>query len=213
MTIIQRYEIIASGAVGGYLTVDNRLNRPYVYALMHSARAQAIRDNFLRNKIVSPFWYQQYFPEFELPEQEEVGCLVKFKLPQQIPLDPRRDGLGYIGTIKQNQRWTQINERGELSAYLNRPVTKNDPMLLIENGWGELYNKPANRQFMIEGIWADPTAIPTYNLEKDPYPISEDIWNDLQRIILQKDLIIITKSFTDRIDNGRDDTAQPIPVK
>lgn len=210
MTIIQRYEIIASGAVGGYLTVDNRLNRPYVYSLMHSARAQAMRDNFLRQKIVSPFWYQPYYPQFELPEQEDVGCYVRFKLPQQIPLDPRRDGLGFIGTIKHNQRWTQINERGELSLYLNRQVTKNDPMLLIENGWGEIYNKPALREFMIEGIWANPEEIPTYNLEKDPYPISEDIWNDLQKLILQKDLIILTKSFVDRVTDGYDNTVQPI---
>ena len=206
-TLIDLYDEVAKLPSGGYLTADTRLNRPYVYSLIHSAAAKAKQLFWIKNRSLHQTNYIPFYPEYESTLQEN-NCIVRFKMPRLIQLDGLADGMEYLGSIRDNNTFIQVNNRLAMAGIqkdrILQPGRKN--YLLLEGRFGEVHGQKV-REFMMYICPADPTDIPTYNVNKDAYPLSEDLVPEMKKIILQQDLIIITKSFADAINNSKDDTA------
>lgn len=193
---------------GGFSSDEGRFDRKFIYNLIHTATAQAKRIEFTRNHKIHQAWYFPYFPEFVKDAQID-NCFYRFKIPQQISLDARQTGLGYLGTLQFNQQYRVTIGRSKFAAQQHDRVMKvrdDRTDVLIENGYMEVYGgKP--QKFRVEGIWADPTECDNYNIERDSYPISADLIPEVEKIILQTDMVIITRSAIDAIQDKKDSSA------
>jgi hypothetical protein len=188
----------------GFLTDESRLDRPYLYSLIHTAAAQAKQISFQRTKRIESSWMFPYFPEFN--EAAQIGdCYYKFKLPQIVPLDGRQTGLGYIGSIDCNTLYRTVENRAKFAAMQMHRIMKNRRnTVLIENGSIEIYGSA--KEARIDGCWFDVTTLPNFNINKDDYPISANLIPEIERLILQIDLATIMKSRQDYKQNKMDDS-------
>ncbi len=77
--------------------------------------------------------------------------------------------------------------------------------VLIESGSIELYGNA--KQLRIDGLWAKPSSLPNYSISKSEYPVEESLIPEIEKILLQTNLVIITKSAIDTISNAKDNSA------
>lgn len=196
---------IASLISGGMETSENRFDRPYLYALIHSASAQAKVARFMVTKRIPSSWLFPYYPEFNEAAQISA-CYYKFKLPQIIALSATQTGLGYIGSIDCNCPYRVVENRARFAAMQQHRVMKNmGNTVLIGNGTIELYGDA--KKLMIEGMWYDVTKLPNFSIEKDPYPIDAALVPEVEKIISQIDLSSIARTPIDTTLNAKDDSA------
>lgn len=202
-TLPEIAERISNLPSGGMTTSVNELDRPYLYSLIHAATAMAKRNDFAKTKKVHQSWYFPLNITVDMTQQVDSGCYFRYPLPQIIGLDGRQMGLGYAGTIVKNQGFrVTVGRAAFASQQADRVMRVRDSKtdLLIENDYFELYGKLA-RKVRLEAAWADVTEITSFNIEKDQYPVNIDLIPEIERIITQTDLLIITKSFADRMSN------------
>lgn len=206
MTLLEFSERIMVLPKAGFLTDENIFDRKYIYSLIHSASAQAKRNEFLRTKKIHNTWYFPYYPEYDSKAQADP-CFNRYKLPQTIALDARQTGLGFVGSLKFNKEFRVTIGRAKFAAEQNDRVMKvrsGRTHVMIDNDYMEVYGDTKN--FMMEGCWFDVTELPNYNIEKDNYPIEASLIPEVEKIILQTDMVIITKSAIDRLQNKQDDS-------
>lgn len=205
ITLPMFYDRIASLPDGGNLTSDNRLKRGYVYSLIHSASAKAKQNQFLRTKKIHPSWVVQFYPEW-IPDAQFDPCVKRFVMPQVIALDSRMIGVNFVGGIKGTTAFDVVVGRAKYVSWQSDPIAKTSKnTLILENGVAELHGDAKN--FFMDIVIFDPTENPAYNIEKDPYPIEAGLIPDVEAIILQTNLNIITKSFWDKKPDAVDDSA------
>lgn len=206
MTLPDIANRIASLPSSGFLTDENKFDYGYLYSLIHTASAQAKRAEFMRTKRSHPAWFYPYYLEFDQLQQID-NCFYRFKLPQLIALDARQTGLEYIGSITGSSGFNVVIGRAKFSAMQADRVMKvgNGNTILIDNGYCEVYGGAKN--FFINAAWFDVTQLSNYNLDRDDYNIEASLIPEVERIVLQLNLNIITKSFADRIQNKVDDSS------
>lgn len=207
MTLPDFANRIAALPDGGFLSADNRLDYGYIYSLIHTASAQAKSNWYIKTKKISPHWWLPYYNDFDKLQQID-GCYYRFKLPQLITLDPRNIGMEYVGSLQKNNQFRIVVGRAKFSAMQRDRIMKmriGITYVLIDNGFCEVYGSVRN--FFMNGLWFDPTELPNYNLEKDNYPIDAGLIPEIERIILQLNLNIITRSAQDVNPNFKDDSA------
>lgn len=207
MTLPEVYELIAALPNGGFLSDESRLDRPFIYQKIHEGRATAIQNWYLRHKNIHNSWY---FPlNLSLDKSQQIdGCYYHFELPQIIAMDSRHSGMGYIGTIKFNQGFRVTLGRAKFaSQQADRFMKVRDTVtdVLVENDFLEIYGKMPQK-FRVEAIWSDPTKLSSYNIEKDQYPIDFNLIGGIQSYILQRDVVLITRTKSDTIQNKKDDS-------
>lgn len=205
-------DIIRALPDGGYLSPDNRFQDEFVDMLIHSARAWVIRDQFIKYKRISPQWLQTFIPEYDKVYQDGSNCHVRFTIPQVIALDGRMDGVSFIGNDGKNCTFRQINNRATFAAMTHDPIMNpqsgRKAYALFSGNEVELYGSVLlTSPPRIEAIWAIPPDINTYNVLIDDYPIEESLIREISRVIMQQDMIIITKSYTDMVNQGKDTAA------
>lgn len=203
MKIAEIAERISNLPGGGMTANTVEFDRPYLYSLIHAASAIAKSNYFIKHKKVHQSWYFPLNITVDISQQVSAGCYFRYPLPQIIGLDGRQMGLGYAGTIVANQGFRVTVGRAAFASqqadrYMKVRSSVTD--LLIENDYLELYGKLA-RKIRLEAAWANVTDIENFSIERDEYPINIDLIPEIERIITQTDLLIITKSFADRMMN------------
>lgn len=196
-------ERIANLPSGGALTDKNRFDRGYLYSLIDGAIAVVKRNEYTRTKKVHMSWYFPLVLTIDKSQQLIDGCYYRFDLPQIIALDARHTGAGYIGTIKFNQSFRVTIGRARFAAQqTDRYMKVRDSVtdVLLENDFCEIHGKKPIK-FKIEACWASVTDLPNFNIERDNALINIDLIPEVERIITQTDLLIITKSFADKMMN------------
>jgi len=213
MTINEIYLQILSSPLGGNVTADNRTDAPYIYSLINTSFAQAVRNIYGATKKISPQWYLPYYPEYEILSQDDY-CFARFTMPNYIEFDSAMDGLGYIGSIRMNNAFIPITSRVYLSDMLSDKtrLTGDLTYMLIENNGGsmgvELYGKIV-KNFKMMLIPANPAEFPAFNQDIDNYPADSGLINEIKKIILGVDVQYIWKTRPDNVSNSKDET---IPI-
>lgn len=205
-------DIIRALPDGGYLSPDNRLQDEFLDMLIHSARATVIRNQYLKYRRIGPQWLQYHSPEYSKIFQDGNLCHVRFSIPQVIALDGRADGVSFIGQDNNNCTYRQVNNRSAFSAMMKdrimNPQSGRKPYALFSGNEVELYGSVLiTTPPRIEAIWAIPTEVSTYNVLTDDYPIEESLIREISNTIMQQDMVIITKSFADMVNQGKDTSA------
>ena len=218
MTLPEYYDTICALPDGGYLNPDTRFDKGYMYNLIHAARATVIRMDYIKNKKPRPIWYQSYTPPYSRDFQDGQLLCVKFQLPDVIALSGAENGYGYVGTIQCNKAYRIWTSRADFAAActdrLMNPSSGRTVNVLFEgSNYGEIYGPALMDIPRFVAIYSDPTKVPTYNILKDQYPFEESNIKDMCNVITRTDMTVITKSFVDRVQQGRIDNAQPIPQR
>lgn len=203
MTLPAIAERISNLPSGGYLTENSKFDRHYLYSLIDSAAATVKRVEYNTTKKIHQSWYFPLNITVDISQQVNSGCYFKYEIPQIIALDARHMGLGFVGTIIANQGFRVTVGRAAFASqqadrYMKVRSSVTD--ILIDNGFIEMYGKLA-RKVLMSACWASVMDLPNYNLEKDHYPIEESQITAIEKVITQTELLIITKSFADRMAN------------
>lgn len=196
--------VIATPQAGLYLDETN-ISFEMICQKIHEARGIVAQQRWMKDKTVHPDWLQRFYPEFNEVIQEEK-CFLKFKCPGFIFLDQNNDGLRYAGSRDYADDFRRIRTRGELSDMKRHPVMNSGRRnyILYEAGELEAISKTKPIDFMTVGVHNDPTEIPTYNAEKDPYPIDAGA-TELIESMVRNIVIISEKTPADTVSNSKDD--------
>jgi hypothetical protein len=219
MTLPEVRDIFRSLPSGGNLTDENRFDDNYLDQLIHSVRALSISNkaNVMKKRL--PIWYQSMIPEYSKDFQDGQKLCVKFQIPDVITLDARENGYGYCGTVECNKAFRIWTDRGVFASACNdrimNPTSGRTTNILFEgSNYGEIYGATLITELpRFVAIFAIPTDVPTYNILTDQYPIDEGSIEDMINIMTKANLNIITKSFYDRVNQGRVDNAATAPAR
>lgn len=189
---------------GGILTDESKYDFLDIEADIHYARANVIKDFYSKNKRVSGEWIQTFNAVFDVTSQESNN-FVRFVVPRAIPLDVFRDGFLYVGDTNGNVAYRRVNSRAELANFNLHRITKinnNTPKFIYSEGVIELYGNTMIKELRIDGIFANPSEIPTYNQDIDNYPLSEDLISPLKDFLLKTSLSIEAQKKPDTISDS-----------
>ena len=182
---------------GGIFTDENKNDDLFIYSLVHQYRANAIKEYYFKNRRTQSVWIQQYYPEY-LSARQESSEYKLYECPPVITIDNKRDGFVYVGTLDSHCRYRQSKTRGDLETALRNRITANSDRFLYAGGFLEVYSK--SKEIRVDAIFSNPTDLETFNIEKDDYPISDDILVVMKSHILQTQFLPMGKP----IDNISD---------
>ena len=206
ITLPEVYDLFASLPSGGYITAESRLEKGLMYAIINKSKNKAIQMTYSQIKRTSPAWYVPFYPEYDTSWQTDP-CIKRFRMPDYPLLDGVGSGLGYIGAVGRVNTFIPIEGRVQFETFMNHPKLRprnKDIYILIENGWADVYGTV--RDFKIMIMPSDPRDIPTYNEKIDPYPVDGTLLEMMVKIAQNPDLVMITKTPFDKIQNGMDDS-------
>lgn len=180
----------------------------YIDSLIHDARANVLRLDFIKFRRWHPLAIQKFYPAFDVEYQDSV-CYTKFKLPTTfIQANSMQDGFVYAGpdSIDKARNFRRIKSRSELADFLKSqtmtPATGRYIGILTEGQDVIVVSKNSIRTILIEGVFADPTAFDTYNIEKDEYPISVDLAELMYEFIQAKTFRVTDSKVPDTISSS-----------
>lgn len=160
----------------GVRTDESKWDEPYIVNLINRYRGMAITQSFAANKNINPLWIQRYDLVYEEDAQEDA-CLVKFNMPSVMMLGNTQTGLIYFGNVNGICPFRFVKTRMELAMYNSHRYnnkTKTIRAIYVE-GALEVRNDQMLQNAFIEGVFNIPSDLPTFNVNKDQYPISEDL--------------------------------------
>lgn len=204
--IVELFQRLPSG---GILTDENKLDPDFIEDAVHRARASAIFIYWQRTKRINALWTQQFIAQFDEDIQEN-NCLVKFEVPPVVSLDNKMDGFLYIGTVDKDCAFRKVESRAQLAnANLHRitKVSNRINKALYSDGFMEIHGNTMLKELKVDGIFINPTDIPTFNKEFDEYPVSLDLVNQMETIIANIETPQIEKEPIDVISDSADTTS------
>ena len=155
---------------GGISTSETKFDIPYLYQVIHETRAAILKATFTKERRIQSTWTQIYIPDFNADLQDDK-CVVKFEVPAPIALDNKTDGFLYVGTLQKNCAFRKVVSRAELANINKHRTGKKAIKYLYSEGIMEVYADPMIKEMMIDGVFANPALLPTYNINFSLYPI------------------------------------------
>lgn len=215
MTLREVRDEIRAMPESGFLNADNRFSSGFMDELIHEKRAAAIANLWMRERHIPKQWLQTYYPQYSKEYQDGNLCYVKYKVPPLVTISNMQQGISFIGSDGVSLQFKLFDNRSAfMTARQHRiwnPASGRYVAVLMNEDGIEVYSKFNITQGMrMEIIAMNPTDVPTYNQDIDPYPVESTLLTEIKRLIMGMDMVIITKSAIDRITQGRDDTAIPI---
>lgn len=186
-TLRELAEQVVRAVEGGVATDESRWDPDFTYTQIHKARAVIARNDYVQNRRWNPSLFQFYYPEYE-PFFQTNACISRFRIPTGfIQADSIRDGMMYVGSSNdvstanpyKARNFGVIKNRTELNDFLQHPilspVTGGYIGVLREGFVLEVISSTKIKTLGVGGVWDDPTKLPDYNVDLDPYPVSEDL--------------------------------------
>lgn len=211
MRLRQIADRIISKVEGGIVTDDSKYNYEFIYSLIHKSRAKGISMLWAKNNRINNTWTQKFVATYNKYQQDN-DCMVNFDCPSPITLDDKKDGLLYVGSKDFNCNYTRIKDRGTLSSFSKYRYTKpstNKPRVIYSDGRIEVWGDTFIEELMVDGIFNDPTKVPTFNREFDEYPADELLLSLIEEIIFKDDLRITQSTPIDVKSDSQATTSIP----
>lgn len=194
MTLQEIIDIFIRIPSGGVLTQENRYDDLFIESAVHRVRSTAIFAYWQKTKRINPIWTQQFVPVFNEALQEDDLCKVIFPCPAPVNLDEQMDGFLYIGTEDGNCPYRKVVSRAELAnanKHRSIKITKDIVKVLYSDGNLEVYGNTDLKKIRVDGIFQNPTLIPTYNRDIDPYPVDEALIDMMKNIYYQTEAQVV----------------------
>jgi hypothetical protein len=175
---------------GGISVDESKYDLQYIYSLIHQARAQAIFTFWQKTKRVNNSWTQKFIATYAKDLQDN-NCCVKFEAPSAISLDNKMDGFLYIGTVDWNCAYRKVESRSKNASFNKYRYTRNNtniPRVLYSDGFLEVWGNTFIRELQVDGIFNNPTSVPTFSVDYDEYPCDSALLEQIKVILLNQDL-------------------------
>ncbi|MHB8410245.1 MAG: hypothetical protein ACYDHY_19610 [Acidiferrobacterales bacterium] len=193
----QIIDSLISDAGGGTRSASDMLTPKYVAKNLDAARAEAIEKRWLKFNVINPLCYQKFYMTLDSNLQVQPNTTLNnfpyniFRLPSVIQLG-ENDGIRYLGALNCIDNWRRIRSREEMSVVLKHPYTKisnhpDDIYYLYDGNKGQVQVYNTNiQEGLCEGIFQNPTEIPTFNVDYDDYPIDIEMVDLIRNILFQR---------------------------
>ncbi len=218
MTLQEYTEEVIRSVGGGVYTDEQKFDIPFIWSVIHKARAVVARNDYKTNKVWNPSLIQYHYPKYNTYFQS-AACITRFRLPTGfINGDSLRTGCIFVGSSNDidgfnpyaSQNFSIIKNRVELNDFFNHPRMTPKMAVLIEMMNMEVYSFAPVRHLAVGGVWDDPTAIPSFNVKKDPYPVSEDLFQLMLTYIKDSELREEAVTPPDTISDSRQKIIMPM---
>lgn len=193
-------------ASGGVLTDESRYDFSDIDSRIHLARASVIQSYYNKIKRIGSDWIQTYIADFDRNLQDSTSY-VRFSSPRGIPLDTYMDGYLFVGDKDGLSSYRRANNRAVLVNYYshrNSRPKETKPTFIYSEGYIEVYGNPLIKELRIDGIFANPLEIKTFNEDIDSYPISNDLIDLVKDFVLKTSLSVESSKPADFVSNSKD---------
>jgi hypothetical protein len=208
MTYKQIVDRFTANVQAGIKTDESRFTREFISSHVNSVRATAIQQSWQKMRRINPQWLQEYELEYsgELQYDLDSTCVTKYYVPGWIHLDGKTDGMVFVGN-NENRNFRIFNTRSELATYLSlssqSPYTGRYVGVLRDNGFIEIHYNTRIKAAKILMLYNDPLECPTFNVEFDPYPATEDLIVVMEDLLIRK-LSAMAQQPIDMVPNKND---------
>lgn len=179
-----------------------------VEALIPTLRQEAIlikyngSQNIAASKKIDPACIQSFLIPIVSAEQDaEVDYLV-FNSPRFVNIAKGVSGDIYVGAKRLTQAFKKVYTRTEIDILKTRGYLNDGKHILYMNADDKMnvYGNKMLKEVWVEGILVDPIEASNFNVETDPYPMSEDLFTIVMDLFKQKVGITINQ-VQDNVDN------------
>lgn len=179
-----------------------------VEALIPTLRQEAIlikyngSQNIAASKKIDPACIQSFLiPIVSADQDAEVDYLV-FNSPRFVNIAKGVSGDIYVGAKRLTQAFKKVYTRTEIDTLKTRGYLNDGKHILYMNADDKMnvYGNKMLKEIWVEGILVDPIEASNFNVETDPYPMSEDLFTIVMDLFKQKVGITINQ-VQDNVDN------------
>lgn len=196
-TLYQICESVIATPQGGKFSDETQISFQMVCSKINECRNIVAEMRWAKYRQVHPDWLQRFYPEYLEEIQEK--CKMLFKVPGIILLDKHTDGIQYVGSRDYSNGFRKVSDRQTFSSMSKHPVmnrSKNN-RYLYEAGDMEVYSELKANDLMVVAVFSDPRDIPTYNVEKDPYPVDAGSVEMIEELVRNKIIMMSEKTPAD----------------
>ena len=209
-------ERISALPTGGYITVDSRLDPGHMDYLINSARAFIVCERWKQYGEIPPVYYQPLELTYDRAAQDDDACYTIFNnVPSIISLDGRASGIGFVGNINcMKRQFREVTTLGQMASYQSDRIMKagRKAYVLYRNGTIMVWYKDKIKEFTMDIIAANPSEVPSFNVEHDLYPIDTSDIPKMETYLMQGSMGLIYRTLIDRVNDQRDVTVPPQPT-
>lgn len=210
---------------GAQITQSEPISKRQLEAWVHQYRAKILKQDLDKNKIPNPD-YIQTLQALELEEVDEAeGSTVstdyktfrtKLVLPKTLDLN-FKSGFMYIGTITGQE--IQFVPEGRTRWQEYKRYTPNSRLCYLKDGYLYVTNDKEIRYITVRGVFEIPTEVShlenpneavTDVTENSEYPIPIDKVPVLKQMILQGELGVEARAYSDVTNDGAHEVKSPI---
>lgn len=191
MTTYEAIAAIGSWNIGGvYTEEDSSQVQGRLLNMLNVARLKVMEISYLRDMYVQQEYYQKY-EELNIMDGSCKGEFL-FYLPTSIAAlpEPKRNGMdGIFMDCDTSRPFTEIGSETLLRQY----KTHTHISALVKNGayvrtgleiMGYALGDKKPSKVLIRAVFSDPTKLPNFNIDFDPYPAPDGFLSDVKKLLL-----------------------------
>jgi hypothetical protein len=192
-------------------TLSSRLDPLYIEQLIHQARAEAIRNLYNGSrtqgalKKIDGAWVQTFEVDIIDADQDDDNDYLIFDVPAPLQINKNMGGLIYVGSSKKTKGFKVAQGVGEINDLINRGYLENgkDTACVYEPIGLKVWGNMNLKKIKVSAILQNPIDAPNFLVNEDDYPVSEDLINMIQDIVVQK-VSVGLRQTPDIIADGAD---------
>jgi hypothetical protein len=204
---------------GGIVSTDSRVSAAFAMRMLDELRASAIVE-FFRQKLHIPEQLYQttslIYDEDYQTSDDTGKCIYLYPVPAIIPVSATHDGITYVG-VRNGENLNRIKSQSVLSNYkknyITRKIVEDQPWVMYQPDFSDvLFHKPFGgpaKTLVVRAIFVRPTQLPEYNIQKDEYPITDEIYNLVLRMAQELYSRGVLSSQPEAIANAAEDASLP----
>jgi hypothetical protein len=198
---------------GGVATDETYPNRQYYASKLESLREFALREEMRRDGVISPVYYVNHYLVFDESLNDcRPMCGIDFyafSVPDVLQIDSRLSGFGYVGARTMDRPYEFYPTVERFSTAMGNRISRFNKqrgiVAVYDNSEQMLYLSSGVKNGLIRGIFRTPERVPTFNVDKDDYPISGKGLEILEEAIRNGSLGYILRVPQDKLPNSQTD--------
>jgi hypothetical protein len=184
-------ERIVRSCQGGKAKDETEIDFAYIESKVPKWRqaAMSILYNGSReqaaNSYISPDWYQTITIEVPSGQSNNNKSYITATVPSVIRINSNTDGFVFVGDDDDSVNFIRISSPSYASDLMSRGDLTEEVIGFIVLGSDiRFYGNKQLETFTIQAILSNPLDDPNFDIDNDPYPVSEDVISVMERIAM-----------------------------
>jgi hypothetical protein len=203
-------ERIIRACQGGKAKDESQIDYAYIESKVPKWRQAAISILYNgsreqgANNFISPSWYQTVSVAIPSGQSNNSKSYITATVPSVIRINSTTDGFVFVGDDEDTVNYIRINSPSYASDLMSRGDLTEEVIGYIVIGSDiRFYGNKQLETFTIQAVLSDPLDDTNFDIDNDPYPVSEDVISVIERIAMQE-LLQEQNTPEDLINDGVD---------